>query len=452
MIRENWLVLISVIALAGCGQTDESTEFKAGFDAAKSTGPEYVVMGDDLQKLKDDFNDNHGRVRLVFLSGPTCGICLRGLADLNDEFVADSQNDDRLVTFVVHVPTMGAKEHHAVDSIPLMDGPRVHHYWEESGIIGQHYTEVMDVDMYVWDFWAIYGPDAVWEGTLPPVPDYYEHQLGTTTGRFHVFPNELVLDAKRFAAETRKYIDRVDSSYFAADSELERTESERLADGTVIPHVGQPRNVAVRQHIIGRGGYKNLKRIQSIEASGRIESNGTSRALTIQAERPNVVRRLLGVGGEISIGELNAAGAVSIDSIIERGLPGELERTLLESFEFDGLFVEWPEKGHKVSMVGMQKFSDVLAWQLDLVQDGGSHWNLFVDSHTGDIVRANLLDENDEPMYLIGQSDFRETSGFMFPHRIEYMDGTGRTLAIETIDDIKVEVIPFEFEQESVAH
>jgi hypothetical protein len=451
MIRKYCMVLFFAIALTACGQTDEATVSEDG-SVAESAGPDYVVMSDDLQQLKDDFNANQGRVRLVFLSGPTCGICLRGLADLNDEFIAESQNDDRLLTLVVHVPTMGAKEHHAADSIPLLNGPRVHHYWEESGIIGQHYTEVMDVDMYVWDFWAIYGPEAVWEGTLPPVPDYYEHQLGVSSGNFRGFPKDRVLDAERFAAETKKRLDQVDSSRFAADGELERPESERLADGTVIAHVGQPRNVAVRQHIIGRGGHKNLKRIRSIEARGHIEANGTSHVLAIQSERPNVRRRLVGSGDEISVGELNVEGAVNIQSDVARGLPGDLERRLLMTFEFDGLLVEWPQKGHKVRMAGMQKFGSVLAWQLDLVQEEGAHWSLFVDSHTGDIVRANLLGKNGEPIYVISQSDFKETSGFMFPHRIEYRDGAGKILAIETIDEIDVEVIPFELEKEAVAH
>ena len=452
MIRNLFLLLLLANATAGCDSSLKQSEISTGSEAPGSAAPEYVVMGEDLQQLKVDFNANQGRVRLVFLSGPTCGICLRGMADLNDEFIADSQNDDRLVTFVVHVPTMGAKEHHAVDSIPLLSGPRVHHYWEESGIIGQHFTDVMDVDMYVWDFWAIYGPDAVWQGTLPPIPDYYEHQLGVISGKFRGFPKDRVLDAERFAAETSKHLENVDSSRFAADTELKRTESELSADGTVIPHVGQPRNVAVRQHIIGRGGYENLKRIQSIEARGRIEAEGKSRALTIQAERPNVVRRLIGSGDEISVAELDAEGAVTIHSRVERGLPGDLEKKLLETFEFDGLFVEWPEKGHTVSMDGMQKFGNILAWQLDLLQEGGSHWNLFVDSHTGDIVRVILLDSNDEPIFIIGQSEFRETSGFVFPHRIEYMDGAGRALAIETIDEIEIDVTPFELEQETVAH
>ena len=49
-------------------------------------------------------------------------------------------------------------------------------------------------------------------------------------------------------------------------------------------------------------------------------------------------------------------------------------------------------------MIGMQKFVNVLACKLELLQAEGTHWNLFVDRHTGDIVRANLLDENNEPM------------------------------------------------------
>jgi len=442
MNRNSWLIIFSTIVLTACGLADRSNETSGGAEASDSTAPEYVVMGEDLQQLIDDFNANKGKVRLVFLSGPTCGICLRGMADLNDEFIAAGQSDDRLVTFVVHVPTMGAKEHHAVDSIPLLKGPRVHHYWEESGIIGQHYSKVMDVRMYVWDFWAIYGPEALWEETLPPKPDYYEHQLGVTSGGSSGFPRSLVLNAERFAAETGKYLEQVGSGQLTADDDMEMSADERLADGTVIPHVGQPRNVAVRQHIIGRGGYKNLKRIRSIEARGRIEAEGVSHALTIQSQRPNVLRRAVGAGDDVSVGELDADGVVIIQSAAGRGLPAEFEQWLFESFDFDGLFVEWPEKGHKVSMLGMQKFSSVLAWQLDLLEANGTHWTLYLDSHTGDIVQANLLDANNNPTFSIRQSDFRRTSGIKFPHRIEYFDGTGRTIAIETIDELEVKLQP----------
>jgi hypothetical protein len=389
-------------------------------------------MGEDLQQLKDEFNANAGRVRLLFISGPTCGICLRGMADLNDAFIAASQGDNRLVTFVAHVPALGAREEHVAATIPLLQGPRIHHYWEDSGIIGQHFSEVMESEMYVWDFWMIYGPEARWDGLLPPAPDYYEHQLGVTSGGSRGFPREKVLDAERFAAEAAGYIARVDADQFAEAENPDLDKSELLADGTVIPVVAQPRNVAVRQHIMGRGGYKNLKRIQSIRAEGLIETDSGTYDLIIEAVRPNSLRRIVTNG--------------------ERGLPAELERTLLDTFEFDGLFVEWPDKGHKVEMLGMLKMGDVLAWKLSLQQASGPSWHLYVNSHSGALVRADVLDEDGEPLYEIHQGDFRETSGFMFPHRIEYRDSAGEILAVEKIDVIEVDVEPFNLQQESVAH
>lgn len=412
----------------------------------------YVVLDDELQQLKDDFNDNQGRVRLLFISGPTCGICLRGMADLNDEFIAASQNDDRLVTFVVQVPALGAMEEHVAAVIPLLDGPRVYHYWNEGGIIGQHYTEVMEVDIYVWDFWTIYGPDARWDGVLPPVPDYYEHQLSGRSSKYRRFPREKLLDAERFATEARKYIDNVDTSRFANQGEIEWDESERLANGTVIPVVAQPRNVAVRQHIMGRGGYKNLKRIQTIDKHGRIEANGKSYALTIHSTRPKHTQRTIMVGDNISVAELTEQGDVLVSSDDDRVLPVELERKLLESFEFDGLLVEWPGKGHELEMIGMLKIGEVLAWKLDLLQKNGSHWHLYVNSHGGALLRADMLDENGDPEYIIRQSDFRETSGFMFARRIDYSDGAGRSLGVEIIEEVTIEIEPFDIEAESIAH
>jgi hypothetical protein len=290
----------------------------------------------------------------------------------------------------------------------------------------------MEVEMYVWDFWMIYGPEARWDGLLPPAPDYYEHQLGVTSGNFRGFPREKVLDAERFAAEVAGYLARVDAELFTEPENPDLNRSELLADGTIIPVVAQPRNVAVRQHIMGRGGYKNLKRIQSIRAKGLIETDSGTYDLIIETARPNSLRRIVTNG--------------------ERGLPPDLERLLLDTFEFDGLFVEWPGKGHKVEMVGMLKIGEVLAWKLSLQQADGPSWHLYVNSHGGALVRADILDDQSELLYEIRRSEFKETSGFMFPHRIEYLDRTGRTLAVEQIDKIEVDVEPFDLQQESVAH
>lgn len=438
--------------LAVVGQPSDASASSDRSDRSNPDQDSYIVLGEDLQQLRDDFNDNVGRVRLLFLSGPTCGICLRGMADLNDEFIAAAQNDDRLVTFVVHVPTLGAKEEHVADTIPLLDGPRVHHYWEDSGIIGNHYRDVMEVDVYVWDFWAIYGPEVRWEGTLPPKPDYYEHQLAGLLGRSGGFPRERILKPERFAAKAGALIEGVDPNRFAIHAGPEQSESELLADGTTIPVVAQPRNVAVSQYIRNRGGYKNLKRIQAVEMHGRLEVDGESYPLAISMSRPNTIRRSVTVGGRTSVAELAADGRLRVDANVWRGLPAALESRLLETFEFDGRLVEWPQKGHEVSMTGMQKIGDALAWKLDFKQSSGQRWNLFINSHGGGMVKADLLDDNNQLEFSILQSDFSETSGFKYAHRIEYVDSNGRTLGVEVIDDIVVEQQAFDLADEPVAH
>jgi hypothetical protein len=129
-----------------------------------------------------------------------------------------------------------------------------------------------------------------------------------------------------------------------------------------------------------------------------------------------------------------------------------LESKLLKSFEFDGLLVEWPDKGHELSMRGMQKIGDVLAWKLDLLQSDGQRWHLFINSHGGDLVLANMLDDNKQIEYSIVRSDFRETQGFKFAHRTEYVDQNGRLLGVEVIDEIIIGEQPFSITDEAAAH
>ncbi len=444
-MKSIFLVAALAVTLLACSESPEPApaEDEAAQDVQNAP---YEVISDDLQVLKDAFNANEGRVRLLFLSGPTCGICLRGMADLNDEFLAERQNDDRLVTFVVHVPTMGAKEKHVIETIPLLQGPRIHHYWEDSGIIGQHFSETMDVDMYVWDFWAIYGPEARWDGTLPPKPLYYEHQLGGSGG----FPQELRLDAKRFAQKTMAALESVDISRFTNQLVPSQKASSDNADGTEITVIGQPRNVAVAQHIRGRGGYANLKRVQSVISTGRFETPFQSFELTVRTSRPNVIQRdlvLIDASRAVESGESSPAATAAEN----RRLLSALEVTLLDIFEFDGLFVEWPGKGHEVEMLGMLKIGDILTWKLALQQSGGPEWTMYVDSHSGDLVRMEMLDEGNVALS-ISQSDFRDSSGIRFPRRIEYRGADGAVIATEIIDSIILEADLSEIEDANVSH
>jgi hypothetical protein len=172
-----------------------------GTDASQTP---YVVLDKTLSQLRADFNANVGKVRMLYIVGPTCGICLRGMSDLQETVYSKKGDDPRMVTFVVHVPTLGAHEGNVVPASRLITNRYTTHYWEETGIIGKLMQQVMGANKYVWDFWTIYGPTVVWsDERLMPAPTFYQHQLA------YGLPAEKRLDANVFAAKVDEFLAQV---------------------------------------------------------------------------------------------------------------------------------------------------------------------------------------------------------------------------------------------------
>jgi hypothetical protein len=78
----------------------------------------------------------------------------------------------------------------------------------------------MGVNKYVWDFWTIYGPKAVWsDERLPPVPDFWQHQLDG-------LPAEKKLDASVFAAKIDGFLAQIPGAPIASAMGVAPTKSE----------------------------------------------------------------------------------------------------------------------------------------------------------------------------------------------------------------------------------
>jgi hypothetical protein len=122
------------------------------------------------------------------------------MSDLQEALYSKKTDDPRMVTFVVHVPTLGAREANVASAARLISNSYTTQYWEETGITGRLMQQTLGVNEYIWDFYAIYGPKAVWsDERLPPVPDFYQHQL---VG----LPPEKKLDASLFAAKVDQFL------------------------------------------------------------------------------------------------------------------------------------------------------------------------------------------------------------------------------------------------------
>jgi hypothetical protein len=178
-------------------------------DAPPASG--YVALDDDFSQLREDFNRAKGSVRLLFVVDPICPGCLRGMDDMNKDLLSRTK-DERLKTFVVHVPVIGAKAKDVAPAARLLENQQVRNYWNASGEFGRALAKSVQLKndketVYAWDVWLLYGPDVEWTGSTIPQPELLMHQLWKLEGT--KFPK---LDSAVFAREVHNRLQALTAS------------------------------------------------------------------------------------------------------------------------------------------------------------------------------------------------------------------------------------------------
>ena len=131
----------------------------------------------DLSALISDFNHEADSVRLVFIVGPTCPVCRKGLAKMKEDVLSRVPESTDLSIFVIHLPALEAKAEDVESTFSLFDDRRAHHYWDEMGTSGIRFQRSLGLPTFAWDVWMIYSPGARWEDKDPPTPARWWHQL-----------------------------------------------------------------------------------------------------------------------------------------------------------------------------------------------------------------------------------------------------------------------------------
>lgn len=179
--------------------------------ADATAASDYTVLHDDFAQLREDFNRAKGSVRLLFVVDPICPGCLRGMDDMNKDLLSRTK-DERLKTFVVHVPVIGAKAKNVAPAARLLQNPYVRNYWNASGELGRALANAVQLKndketVYAWDVWLLFGPEVEWTDTTIPQPELLMHQLWKLEGT--KFPK---LDSAIFAREVHNRLQALSTS------------------------------------------------------------------------------------------------------------------------------------------------------------------------------------------------------------------------------------------------
>ena len=183
---------------------------------------------------------------------------------------------------------------------------------------------------------------------------------------------------------------------------------------------------------------KNLKKVAKLDYFGTRYVGCEHYSTEVHASRPSSVQAVITAPGEPARLELSRAGDKTAASGPPRGLSLDEERRLLEAFDFDTPINDLERDKHSYRPIGMEKLPGILAWKLRDDLPGGNGRIVYIDSHTGDVVKFSILDAKGADILDVVQHDFREIEGLRLPFAIDYRRPNGEDLADDRFQRVAV--------------
>jgi hypothetical protein len=119
-----------------------------------------------LERLKDQFNQDRGALRLIVLVSPTCPACTSG-AEWIQEYVMKRNPKLNLRVYAVWYEMYPGDSPQAFPKArTFLPDRRVMHYWDQRKDVGRWFVKALPSDYkgeIQWDAYYLYNTDSVWE-------------------------------------------------------------------------------------------------------------------------------------------------------------------------------------------------------------------------------------------------------------------------------------------------
>ena len=200
-----------------------------------------------------------------------------------------------------------------------------------------------------------------------------------------------------------------------------------LVAGIVACSSPSPVEEIIDSNIAARGGYERIRKINSIRATGTATASGGRVARVVyEIKRGGLFRLEFSSQGLTSVFAHDVAGAWEVDPMDgqfePRRVTPETDSPMgIGERDIESHFVDWEEKQHLVELLGREQLSSGEAFKLKTTLKDGNIRHDYIDVTTRQIVRSDI------PRRIRGRdtvvvdtfSDFWESEGLVFPHRVE---------------------------------
>jgi outer membrane lipoprotein-sorting protein len=204
----------------------------------------------------------------------------------------------------------------------------------------------------------------------------------------------------------------------------------------------------IAANLKSKGGLETIKATMTVRMAGSVvardptgkEVNGT---MTTVAKRPNLMRRDATVGGQRMINAFDGTALwMAVGSMPPQELPGPQAAYARQDAEFDSVFVNYKEKGHKVELVGKETVAGKPAYHLRVTKKGGPPQEFYLDAETGleQKITMSLQSPGGPSITNVTEfSDYRSVEGRLVPFLTRQLQN-GTVMATVTLDKVEFNV------------
>jgi hypothetical protein len=202
-----------------------------------------------------------------------------------------------------------------------------------------------------------------------------------------------------------------------------------------VPASAQSVDDIVAKHLAARGGYEKIKAIQSLKITRTVATPFTSIKVVVFKKRPALVRF-----EQTPLGQTAAvARGINAETVWDTGAGGKVTTRAAQfaseareiDADFDGLLVDWKEKGHTVALEGKEAMTGWEGYKLKVTTKGGVVRHIYIDTatyldrrHAGTVTLpppANAAAGAPPRQYnfVSDFSDWKEVNGVKFPFAVD---------------------------------
>ena len=175
-----------------------------------------------------------------------------------------------------------------------------------------------------------------------------------------------------------------------------------------------------------RGGIDKIKAVKSMRMSGTMTVGpGLEAPITMEMKRPRNMRLEFTLQGMTGIQAYDGQTAWAVMPFMGKkdaeALPEDQAKMAEEQADFDGVLIDYKEKGHAVELVGKESIEGTDAYKLKVTLKNGDVRYVFLDAEYFLEIRTEgtRTVRGSQVDFEASISDYKEVDGLMFAHAIE---------------------------------